>query len=774
MMKKYSFIIIIMCLSFLNNLFAQDYVSISNDAFIKAKKIVKPKAFFYSPNEVTLQDDFFALAQERNLKYLLSLHPDRFLHRFMRNAGLQPKDSIYGGWESKQVSGFNLGHYLSACAIMYANTNNKVLKANINYTVKSLAALQKIRTTGYVGGIPNEDTLWQKLKDGIVETQGADLNGVWVPWYVVHKLMAGLADVYVYTNNHEALHVLIGLGNWTYETTKNLSDAQVQKMLDVEFGGMGDILVHLYELTADKKYLKAAAKFYHKKIMQPLAKKTNQLNHLHANTQFPKVLAQYRLYSYNAAVENKNIGTFFWDEIVNKHSYVIGGNSDNEHFGLPNKLNEALTIKTTETCNSYNMLKLTKMLFANNPTANYFDFYERTLYNHIMASYNIETGNYCYYAPLKSNSIKIWSKPYDDFWCCVGTGMESHSKHATQIFATNGANDVYVNLYISAALKAKRSGIGILQKSSLLKNGNVQVTILSNKSFTLHLRNPKWANNDVKIKLNGNIIAPAQRYGYFIINKKWQRGDMIELFFPLKFHAESMPDNENRIALMYGPVVLAGVVENNEIPNIVSDEKNIESWIEVANNRFYLRATDKTQKTALIPFYAVTDEHQMVYFDYYSKASYELYKESIALTIKKEQGLNAATLDIINPGEQQSEIDHNFIGEHSKTGNAHGKKWRDAKNGWFAYSLPIIKNYPKQAIQLLLWGNDKDRVFDVLINDELVKTINLKGDEGNRFYTVDIALEAEMIRSSNFFTVKFQAKENSVAGGIYGIRLIRK
>ena len=399
-------ILFFLSICFLQNIQAQTITPGYTNRF---KVAIKAKPF--PLNAVTLNPNSpFYNAREKNLRYLLLLEPDRLLHRFHVNAHLPAKDSVYKGWESEGLSGHTLGHYLSAASMMFASTKNDTLKKNISYIIIELSRCQKARGTGYIGAIPNEDTIFAKVKRGDIKTSGFDLNGGWSPWYTVHKLIAGLLDVYELTGNSTALDLSKGIGDWTYNTINHLPDSSLQKMLKCEYGGMNDVLAKLYAFTGNRKYLDLSYKFYDNFVMEPLSKGIDPLPGKHSNTNVPKAIGSALQYELTGNRRDSTIASFFWETMTHKHSYVIGGNSNYEYCGDEGKLNDRLSDNTCETCNTYNMLKLTRHLNSWQPNAAYMDFYERALYNHILASQNPETGMMCYFVPLRMGTKKQFSE----------------------------------------------------------------------------------------------------------------------------------------------------------------------------------------------------------------------------------------------------------------------------------------------------------------------------------------------------------------------------
>jgi len=392
--------------------------------------------------------------------YLLSLSPDRLLNRFFKNAGIQPKDSVYGGWEHEGLSGHTLGHYLSACSMMYASSGDERFRDRVNYIVGQLAICQKARGTGYVGAIPNEDSIFYRLKRGEIKSGGFDLNGGWSPWYTVHKVMAGLVDAYLYCDNKEALEIVKGMADWTGDIVGGLTDEQRLKMLHCEFGGMNDVLANIYAITGEEKYLHLSYKFYDDFVMQPLAEgKADPIAGKHSNTNIPKAIGSARQYELTAAAGDGMIARRFWEIMVHDHTYVTGGDGNYEYLGAPDKLNDALSDNTTETCCAYNMLKLTGHLFCQEPLGSLMDFYERALYNDVLASQNPKDAMMLYFEPLRTGGKKQYSDSFNTFTCCVGSGMEDHAKYTEDIYFEGGGwKPLYQSFYSFCAELAGEEG----------------------------------------------------------------------------------------------------------------------------------------------------------------------------------------------------------------------------------------------------------------------------------------------------------------------------
>ncbi|RYG68656.1 glycoside hydrolase family 127 protein, partial [bacterium] len=393
--------------------------------------------------------------------------PERLLAGFRANSGLKPRGEIYGGWETGGLSGHSLGHYLTACAQEYAHGRDPRFKAKIDAIVTGLAECQKARGDGFLMAFRFDngfdrarlDQTWADVAKGDIRSGGFDLNGMWSPWYVHHKVLAGLLDAQALAGNAQALGVARAFADWAVAETKGLDDAQWQRMLTCEYGGMNESLAELYARTGEKRYLDLARRFYDRRVLDPLAKGEDDLAGKHSNTQIPKIIGLARLYETTGDARDRETAAFFWDRIVNHHSYAIGGNSNGEYLGRPDELARRLSTNTAETCNTYNMLKLTRHLFAWDPEARYMDYYERAYLNHILASQEPETGMVTYFMPLATGSRRDYSTPLDNFTCCHGTGMENHTKHGDTAYFHDGARTLWVNLFLPTELDWKEAGL---------------------------------------------------------------------------------------------------------------------------------------------------------------------------------------------------------------------------------------------------------------------------------------------------------------------------
>ena len=513
--------------------------------------------------DVELLDGPFRQAMLRNADYLLSLDPDRLLHNARQYAGLPPKAPRYGGWESTGVGGHILGHLLTAASQQYAATRDPRFLKRINYIVSELALCQKAYGDGYVGALPPvELATLRGFGKGIVDMKDPEtfVGGAWAPWYTEHKILNGLKDAWILAGNAQARDVALRLADWFGDMTARLAPGQLQAMLEVEQCGVVDVLAELSALTGNPRYMETARRFRHRAILDPLLAGRDQLPGRHANTQIPKIIGEARTYEVTGDLESRKIAENFWDAVVHHHSYVIGGNSYDEHFFKEAETPSHIGACSAETCNTYNMLKLTEHIFSWQPREECADFYERALYNDILASQEPKRGMFTYFMSLESGLFKTFSTPYDSFWCCVGTGIENHTRYGKAIYF-HGADDLYVNLFIPSRLSWSEKGLVLEQTTDYPSDGVVRLRVLSVPTgpVTIRVRCPGWASGSVAFDLNGSILHVAGEPGtYAELKHPWRKGDCITVRIPMAVRSEAMPGAPDHIAFLYGPAVLVG------------------------------------------------------------------------------------------------------------------------------------------------------------------------------------------------------------------------
>ena len=516
------------------------------------------RAAVFPLTAVHLLDSDFRAAQERNARYLRSLDADRLLHNFRVNAGLKPKAPVYGGWESQEpwidirCHGHTLGHYLSACAMHYAATGEAAFKERVDYVVDELAECQKAAKSGLVCAFPDGATQLERSLRG--ETF------VGVPWYTMHKIFAGLRDAHVHANSARALEVLIKLCEWAREATAPLSDEAMQKMLDREHGGMNEIFADVHALTGDDAYLHLARRFSHRALLTPLVEGRDVLDGLHSNTQIPKVIGFARLYELTGEEEYRRAARFFWERVVRARSFVTGGNGDGEHFFPPHEFAQRLgSAKTMETCCTHNLLKLTRKLFQDDPAASYADYYERALYNGILASQDPDSGMVTYFQATRPGYVKLYCTPFDSFWCCTGSGIENHAKYGDSIYFHDDRS-LYVNLFIPSRLDWSERGLALTQTTDFPRADRSRISFELRKPswLAVRIRHPAWCR-EATVTLNGkHRITSKQSGSYMNVERQWRSGDTLEVHVPMHLHTEPLPSEPSFQAVLYGPIVLVG------------------------------------------------------------------------------------------------------------------------------------------------------------------------------------------------------------------------
>lgn len=756
--------------------------------------------------DVRLGPGPFLDAQTTDLHYLMAMEPDRLLAPFLREAGLAQKQPSYGNWESTGLDGHMGGHYLSALALMFASTGDPEVKRRLDYFVAELKRAQQANGDGYLGGIPGGRAAWRDVAAGKLHADNFSVNGKWVPWYNLHKIYAGLRDAWRYGGSEDARAMLIELSDWALRLTSHLGDEQMQSMLKSEHGGMNEVLADVYQMTGQRKYLDLALKFSHQAILQPLEKGEDRLTGLHANTQIPKVIGFKRIADLSGDKNLERAAEFFWQTVVEHRTVAIGGNSVKEHFHDDKDFSPMIDeVEGPETCNTYNMLKLSEMLFASSEKAQYADYYERALYNHILGSQRPGTGGFVYFTPMRPNHYRVYSQVDQAMWCCVGSGIESHAKYGEFIYA-HDADVLFVNLFIPSTLQWHEKGVRIVQANRFPDRAGTHISVDGDAHFTMKIRYPAWvAPGKLALRLNGRPIKVSGKPGEYVsIDRAWHKGDRVDVSLPMATHLEQMPDKSNYYAVMHGPIVLAaktnpfstehlnfladdsrmGHIASGQVcplesaPTFVSDRKDfMRRFKPVKGKPLTFTAPGLVQggagsSTEFIPFFRLHNSRYMIYWQQSTPGDFARMRAETAAREAERLALDARTIDQVAPGEQQPESDHFFEGEGTAADVNSGRHWRHATK-WFSYRL----NDPKgeaRALRLTFARVDGGRRFDIVVNGERIAEVELPGDATEEFYTRDYALPAGALQKrSGTLEVKFLAKEGSVAGGLYGLKLLR-
>ena len=742
-------------------------------------------------------------AQDLDAQYLLSLEVDRMMAFLRKSAGLEPKAQGYGGWDGpgRQLTGHIAGHYLSGVSLMYASTGDVRFKERADYLVAELKAVQDKQGDGYIGAQADKDGVdgkvhFEELAKGVIRSGGFDLNGLWSPWYVLHKIYAGLRDAYRYTGNRTALEVEIKYAAWAEGILSKLDADQTQKMLATEFGGMNEVLADLYADTGDKRWLALSDRFDHKAIIDPLSRREDILAGKHGNTQVPKLLGSLVRYVYTGNERDGVAAKFFWDEVAAHHSFATGGHGRNEYFGEPDKLNDMIEGRTAETCNVYNLIKMARALFALEPDIRYADFHERALFNHILGSIDPTDGSTCYMVPVGQGVSREYQNMTQSFTCCVGSGMESHALHGDGIYY-EAPERLWVNLYVPSTARWKTAGATITADSTFPDGDSASLTftLTTPKAFTLALRRPYWAGAGFSVTVNGTPVAKLPPAGSYVeVNRTWKSGDKVALTLPKTLRLEPLPDNANRVALMWGPLVLAGdlgpiqrrgrpadgaaPMQPITVPSFIAAGKPLSDWLKPVAGKpgsFRSEGVGRDRDVDFVPFYALHRRTYAAYWDLYTPTDWDKREASIRAAQEKQRKLDAATVGFAQPGQMQAERDANYQGENASVVQANGRYGRRGTN-WFSLDVAVDPARPMTLIVTYAGDERANRTFDVLVDGTKLASqiVERRSPEKNiGFYDVEYNLAPESLKGKQKITVRFQATGGNEIAAVYGIRVVR-
>jgi uncharacterized protein len=735
----------------------------------------------FAPGQVRLLDGPFKVALERTRTYLRSLETDRLLHTFRLNAGLPSTAQPLGGWEAPNVElrGHFIGHYLTACALLVAGEHDQLLKRKADTIVAGLAECQARIGGGYLSAYP--ESFIDRVETG---------QRVWAPWYTLHKIMAGLLDMYTLASNTQALGVVERMADWAKKRTDRLDDRAMQSMLKVEFGGMNDVLRNLYAATGNQEYLTLARRFDHAAVLDPLANHEDKLKGLHVNTQIPKIIGAAREYELSADRRFHEIATYFWDEVVTARSYATGGTSYDEHWETePYRLSGLLGQFDHETCCTYNLLKLTNHLFAWEPRVAYADYFERALFNGILPVQHPETGMTMYYVPMGSGWYKTFGTPRESFWCCTGTGVEIFGMVGGAIYFHN-EHQLYVNQYVASHLSWTEKNVEIRQDTRFpeQQGASFRIKTKSPIEFDLALRVPLWVGSGGGVKLNGTPLQSFAAAGsYLIITRKWKNDDRIEIDLPMDLHLSRLPDNQNRAAIMYGPVVLAGDLGDAGVkpedvygpygpwqapvraPFFVTPGSDLHSWIVPVAGKpltFRTQGAGNPGEVTLLPFFRLFDRRYALYWDIYTTDEWAELRDA---SDKVKPGM----LDSVLFGNSASESEHEFQGFGLKRGEMEGRGWISTSD-WFKVDLAVPAAHPT-TLQCIYTAQDSGKAFDITVDGRRISFSSPPNVmEGKGVTAIESPIPLETTLGKKKVSVIFRVGEKGVSKKLLGCSLQKK
>lgn len=761
--------------------------------------------------DITLLDGPLKHARDLNVQVLLKYDCDRMLAPYRKEAGLQPRKPSYPNWDG--LDGHVGGHYLSALAINAA-TGNEECRKRMEYMISELQLVLDANNQrpeawchNYIGGVPNSAKMWTAFSKG----DFGPYFGTWAPFYNIHKMYAGLRDAWLYCGNEQAKNLFLKFCDWAVDITRDLNDEQMEKMLGNEHGGMNEVLADAYAITGEQKYLDCARRFSHRMLLVPLENGKDCLDNMHANTQIPKVIGYQRIAELAHDVQYHNASEYFWEIVTRQRSLALGGNSRREHFPTKeNCIDYINDIDGPESCNTYNMLKLTEALNRVKPNGMYGDFYETAMFNHILSAQHPQHGGYVYFTSARPRHYRNYSAPNEAMWCCVGTGMEDHGKYGQFVWTHDKgvkAEDdaLYVNLFVASELNWKDRKMVIRQQTAFPYAETSVVEVAKGKgTFILKVRKPSWCEN-FTVKGVGFDADSYEENGFVCMKRKWKKGDQVKISMPMHAYIKPMINVPQYVAIMYGPILLGMKTGTEDMRSLIADDSRFGQYAggkklaldeapillpkhldDIAKNlkpvpgkplHFKLAThMENTIDGELQPFFEIHDSRYMMYWLALGENDYKAYMQKLADEEKARQALEARTVDKVNPGEQQPETDHRMETDDSNKGNTEGIFFRDAKDGHYFSYLMQTKGETNLSLQLKFWGQDEWRTseFDIYVNDKLLCSVNNSHRwRTTQFKTVDYAIPSEFVKGKKEIRVKFVAHKGKQVGQIYGVRLVK-
>ena len=761
--------------------------------------------------DITLLDGPLKHARDLNVQVLLKYDCDRMLAPYRKEAGLQPRKPSYPNWDG--LDGHVGGHYLSALSINAA-TGNEECRKRMEYMISELQLVLDANNQrheawchNYIGGVPNSAKMWTAFSKG----DFGPYFGTWAPFYNIHKMYAGLRDAWLYCGNEQAKNLFLKFCDWAVDITRDLNDEQMEKMLGNEHGGMNEVLADAYAITGEQKYLDCARRFSHRMLLVPLENGKDCLDNMHANTQIPKVIGYQRIAELAHDVQYHNASEYFWEIVTRQRSLALGGNSRREHFPTKeNCIDYINDIDGPESCNTYNMLKLTEDLNRVKPNGMYGDFYETAMFNHILSAQHPQHGGYVYFTPARPRHYRNYSAPNEAMWCCVGTGMEDHGKYGQFVWThdkgVKAENDaLYVNLFVASELNWKDRKMVIRQQTAFPYAETSVVEVAKGKgTFILKVRKPSWCEN-FTVKGVGFDADSYEENGFVCMKRKWKKGDQVKISMPMHAYIKPMINVPQYVAIMYGPILLGMKTGTEDMRGLIADDSRFGQYAggkklaldeapillpkhlddiakdlkPVPGKPLHFKLATRMENAIdgeLQPFFEIHDSRYMMYWLALGENDYKAYMQKLADEEKARQALEARTVDKVNPGEQQPETDHNMEADVTERGNTEGVFFRDAKDGHFFSYLMQTKGETNLSLQLKFWGQDEWRTseFDIYVNDKLLCSVNNSHRwRTTQFKTVDYAIPSEFVKGKKEIRVKFVAHKGKQVGQIYGVRLVK-
>jgi uncharacterized protein len=757
-------------------------------------------------------------AQDLDIKYLLELEPDRMLAYFRQTAGLKPRAQPYGGWDGggRNLTGHIAGHYLSALSLMWSATGDARFRERASYMVRELKTVQDANGDGYLCALENGRRCFGQLAHGEIRAAAFDLNGEWSPWYTVHKLFAGLRDTYRHTGSRMALDVETKMAAWAHGVLAELTDAQVQHMLDTEFGGMNEVLVDLADDTGDARWLALSYDFEHRAFVQPLQRGQDDLGGKHANCAIPKLIGSAHRYVATGHAEDLLGANFFWNRVSGHHSFATGGSGTDEYWGAADVLGARIDGRTDESCPVYNMLKLGRLLFSVFPDAHYADFQERMLFNHTLGSIDPNDGRTCYMVPIGQGVTHEYQQMFESFTCCVGTGMENHALHGDGIYFEDG-DTLWWNQFVPSTADWEAAGTHLTQTTEFPEGESARLTVrlARPRQFTLAVRRPYWVGDGFAVTLNGRPVVPdaaadasgrrdpfrwaAPTGSYVNVKRTWRSGDTVEVTLPKTLRLEPTPDRPSRAAIMWGPLVLSGDLGPEParrreegtrstppvVPVLVAADRPVDSWVETLPGtpvRFRTKgvgrepdAEGRPHDVDLVPFYRLHERTYAAYWDLYTPDEWAARQAQYARDEARQRALEAATVAFVEPGDRTREASFNYrSGDGVTIAFIEHRAGRTGRS-WFSYDLAVDTDHPT-AVVATYYSADRRTLpadFRILVDGQAVGNQKLERTDPGRFFDVSYPVSAALLAGKTKVTVRFEAAPGNQIAAVFGVRTLR-
>lgn len=760
--------------------------------------------------DVSINDGPFLHAMTLNDSILLEYDLGRLMQPNEKQAGLEESGEAFENWGGDRgLDGHVGGHYMSALAISYASCQNPTVKAQLKERLdKFVNRLKDCQDAwdkndnatmhGYCGGVPHSYDLWTTFAEGDMTEYWKS----WVPLYNIHKTYAGLRDAWVYAGNETAKEVFLKFCDWGVNLLSNLTSTQIQDVLGNEHGGINEMFADAYQMTGKEEYLSTAKKLTHNWLLSGLrgGNRKTILDNVHANTQVPKVIGFERTYQQGGGTSYHTAAKYFWKNVTEERTIAIGGNSISEWFPNSSQYGNFITSPDgVETCNSNNMLKLSEDLFVSDGfDSKYVDFYEGTMYNHILSSQNPTTGGYVYFTSARPQHYRVYSQVNQAMWCCVGTGMENHGKYAEFAYAHSG-DSLYVNLFMPTTLTWKDKSVKLTQDTQFPYSDASKITIEQGGTFIMAVRHPSWASG-FKVSVNGEEVSATEVNGYLPINRTWKKGDVVEISLPMAISVIPLQHYTDYVAFKYGPILLGANVGTDNLDGLFADESrmghaasglqknlytapllignrdNLASAFELTDasklhfriNGYY--SDEKWKDLTLEPFSGIHEARYMMYWMNVDEEKWEEIKAELQAEEDSLQLLESRTIDYVITGTQQSESDHDMQSQNSNKGSYNGEYYRDGQT--FSYKLQTKGYTEGVTLMVRYWGGDSgNREFDILVDNTVIATESLTGGK-NEFINVEYPVPEELLQGKESIRVKFKAKSGNTAGGVYYLRLL--